>query len=161
MSRQSDSRDNSSEQVFLYPVVHTMPIPFKTSIQVRFGDTDMLGHVNNAAFVQYLEHARLEWIRAQHARGLGPIHIVLVNIRVDYRHEIVLGQEVEVELWPTRVGRSSFDFEYWVLADGQVCAEAHSVQVCVHKGTLSPQAVDEALRSVLEVEIGEQLTGNR
>lgn len=138
-----------------------MSTPFKTSIQVRFGDTDMLGHVNNAAFVQYLEHARLEWIRAQHARGLPPIHIVLVHIRMDYRHEIVLGQEVEVELWPLKVGRSSFDFEYRVLADGQICAEAHSVQVCVEAGSMSPRAVDDALKAVLEAEIGEQVTGSR
>ena len=131
-----------------------MPEIFKTAIQVRFGDTDMLGHVNNAAFVQYLEHARLEWIRAQHARGLPPIHIVLAHLRMDYRHQIVLGQTVEVELWPTRTGRSSFDFEYRVLADGQTCAEAHSVQVCIDAGTMNPKALDDSVRGVLEAQMG-------
>ena len=33
----------------------------RTDIQVRFGDTDALGHVNNASFAAYAELARLDF----------------------------------------------------------------------------------------------------
>ena len=32
----------------------------RTDIQMRFGDTDALGHVNNASYASYAEVARLE-----------------------------------------------------------------------------------------------------
>ncbi len=44
-------------------------MPYRTDIQVRFADTDALGHVNNSAFAHYAEHARIEFF--QHLAGRG------------------------------------------------------------------------------------------
>ncbi len=34
---------------------------YRKEITVRFRDTDMLGHVNSAVYVSYLELARASW----------------------------------------------------------------------------------------------------
>ena len=41
-----------------------------TSLQpVRWGDMDMLGHVNDTVYFRYMEQARIEWV---HALAQGP-----------------------------------------------------------------------------------------
>ena len=37
--------------------------PFTYPIHIRFGDTDALGHVNNAVYMSYFESARLAYAR--------------------------------------------------------------------------------------------------
>jgi acyl-CoA thioesterase FadM len=36
----------------------------KTVVKVRFHEVDMLGVCNNAVFINYFEHARLEYVKA-------------------------------------------------------------------------------------------------
>ena len=36
---------------------------FKDTMQVRFGDVDMMGHVNNTRYFTYIEQARLLLLR--------------------------------------------------------------------------------------------------
>lgn len=37
--------------------VYTVVMP------IRWGDMDAMGHVNNTVYFQYLEQARIEWLR--------------------------------------------------------------------------------------------------
>ncbi|MBB6098803.1 acyl-CoA thioester hydrolase [Deinobacterium chartae] len=122
---------------------------FVTDIQVRFGDTDMLGHINNAAYVQYLELARVAHLGEIVRRGGPRLNMVLASLKVDFRREIKLGQRVQVELEVTRLGTSSFDYAYRVLADGELCAEASSVQVCVDPSSMRPLPLSGELRALL------------
>lgn len=117
-----------------------------TEIQMRFGDVDSLGHVNNVAYAQYLETARLAYLR-----DLGlPLPTVIARLEVDYRREVTLGQRVRVLLRCTRVGTSSFDFTYRVLSDDDtLAAEARSVQVHVDPATRRPRPLSESQRAVL------------
>ena len=58
-------------------------------IDVRWGDLDAQNHVNNAAYMTYLEEARLAWFQALdgawESNAFGP---VVVNINCDFRREI-------------------------------------------------------------------------
>jgi acyl-CoA thioester hydrolase len=127
-----------------------MSTSFKTSIQVRFGDTDMLGHVNNVAFVQFLEQSRVEWMHHLMRQGLPRFDVVVVHLTMDYRQQIHFGQHVEVEVWPTKLGNTSFDFSYRMWADGVLCAEARSVQVGIDPQTMRPKPLPLEIRAALE-----------
>ncbi|OLS16985.1 MAG: hypothetical protein HeimC2_45630 [Candidatus Heimdallarchaeota archaeon LC_2] len=35
--------------------------PFILNVQLRLADTDNLGHLNNVAYIEFLETARTEW----------------------------------------------------------------------------------------------------
>ena len=37
---------------------------FSIALDVRWGDVDSFGHVNNAAFLAYLEQCRSEWMNS-------------------------------------------------------------------------------------------------
>jgi acyl-CoA thioester hydrolase len=90
--------------------------------RVRFRDCDAMGHVNNAVFSTYLEEARIG--------VLGDlIDFILARVEIDFRSELRMGEEVEVQTVCSRVGTKSFDLEHVVSAGGRVVAEAKSVLV--------------------------------
>jgi acyl-CoA thioester hydrolase len=74
--------------------------PFRVRVRVRGYELDTNGHLNQAVYLQYAEHARWELVRAAGvsqqrllAARLGPV--VLENT-VRYRRELVDGDEVDV-----------------------------------------------------------------
>lgn len=117
----------------------------RTDIQVRFSDTDALGHVNNVAYAVYLETARVAALS-----GLSnPPSLVVAHLEIDYRREIRLGQRVTVELLVTHIGRSSWTYHYRVLADGALAAEANTVQVVINPLLMRPDPIPAELRAWL------------
>ncbi|GGJ50267.1 acyl-CoA thioesterase [Deinococcus roseus] len=126
-----------------------MPSPLVTDIQIRFGDTDMLGHINNAAYVQYLEVARMQMVQEARKRGIPNFNFVLAHISLDFRREIKLGQQVQVETTVVKIGKSSFEMAYQVLADGVVCSTAKSVQVGIDPQAMTSAVLPDAVRGFL------------
>ena len=100
---------------------------FHTDIQVRFADTDALGHVNNGSFVVYAETARLEFAKA--LLGSGFRALILAHVAVDFRRQVVFGQSVSVDTWVESIGRTSVTIRQIVRANGETAAEIKSVVV--------------------------------
>ncbi len=120
----------------------------RTEIQVRFSDTDALGHVNHVAFAAYLETARVEALALLDALGTQ-LSTVVAHLEIDYRHEIRLGERVAVEMWVSRIGRSSWTYQYRVLAGDTLAAEAETVQVVVNPLLMRPESIPEDVRGWL------------
>lgn len=133
-----------------------MPKPIVTDIQIRFGDTDMLGHINNAAYVQYLEVARMQLVQEALKSGVPSFNFVLAHISLDFKREIKLGKKVTIESLITRIGNSSFEMAYSVLADGVVCATAKSVQVGIDPVQMTAAPLPEPVRQFLQGFMGPQ-----
>ena len=103
-------------------------------IVVRYGDLDPQGHVNNAGFITYLEHARVSYIRELglwDGKSFLEIGFVLARIELDYKTPIQLTDEVEVGVRVSRLGDKSLDMEYLIKepATGTVFAAGKTVQV--------------------------------
>ena len=71
-----------------------------TTLQVRDYECDLQGVVNNAVYMNYLEHARHEFLKA---RGLDfaaitrqGIHLVLVRAEMDFKASLTSGDEFTV-----------------------------------------------------------------
>lgn len=94
---------------------------------VRFNDCDPMGHLNNAIFSTYLEQARLAYFGE--AERMPQADIILARTEIDFRAPVSLGETVEIEVWPTRIGTKSFELSYELRADGRLVAEAKSVLV--------------------------------
>ena len=122
--------------------------PVRVEVQVRFSDVDVFGHVNNAAYLRYLEDARFASFEAS---GLDAAGAVLPQVLVMARQEIEYLRPlrpprfgtVAVDTWVLRVGRSSVDLGHEVLdpGEGVVYARSRSRMVCVDRGTGRPQAL--------------------
>jgi acyl-CoA thioester hydrolase len=74
--------------------------PFRVRIAVRGYELDTQGHLNQAVYLQYAEHARWECLRAAGitqdrliATGLGP---VALEVTLRYQRELRAGDEVDV-----------------------------------------------------------------
>ena len=107
---------------------------FYHPISVRYGDLDPQGHVNNAAFITYLEHARVAYIRQLglwDGQSFLSIGFILARVELDYKAPIHLTDNVEVGIRTTRLGNKSLDMEYLIREplDGQVFGEGKTVQV--------------------------------
>ena len=91
--------------------------PFKTAIQMRLADTDSLGHVNNAAFVKFLEYARTEW--HVHVKGsresLDNWDWILGSISIRFLKQAKLSDSLIVYLWSSKIGNKSWEFSYAIV----------------------------------------------
>jgi acyl-CoA thioester hydrolase len=127
-------------------------MPFRCPIEVRFKDLDAMGHVNNAVLVTYLELARVRiWERyLGHPAALSEIPFIVARVAIDYRSPVVLGENVEVGIGVSAIGRTSYTFAYRVEAAGRLAAEAETVQVLFDYAARTPVPIDERLRAWLE-----------
>jgi len=107
---------------------------FETAISVRTYELDMLGHVNNAVYVNWLEQGRLAAMEAcgYAVRSLSQDWLTnIVRIEVDFRRAAYYGDRLVVTTTLESVGRTSFTLwgEILRLPDREVVATARAVLV--------------------------------
>ncbi len=118
-------------------------------IQVRFRDTDAMGHVNNAVYLSYLEVARFHyWRLATGHTDFRQVDIILARVEIDYRAPATVDTELKVWVRVPEIRRSSFLMDYRVEEKGtqRLIAEAKTVQACYDYAANKVKRVDEAFR---------------
>jgi acyl-CoA thioester hydrolase len=128
--------------------VHT----FRAEIQRRFSDLDLMGHVNNVVFPEYIQEARILMFREMFGGRSSGSSFVLARQEIDFRRPITLKPEpVVVETWLTKIGRSSFALGHRILdVDEVVAADAAAVMVCFDTEQQAAVALPQPLRDVLQ-----------
>ncbi|WP_030940544.1 acyl-CoA thioesterase [Streptomyces sp. NRRL S-646] len=109
-----------------------MTEPFSVPVTVRGYETDVLGHLNQAVYLNYAEHARWSLLHAAGvtqaklvAKGVGP---AALETTLRFRRELVAGDEVEVTCAFEWGGGKTFHIEQTIRkADGTVAAEVTAV----------------------------------
>ena len=61
---------------------------FATSEHLRFADLDANGHVNNGAFIELMENARVSYLRQIVRSGLPRFRLVIGRIEVDFKRQM-------------------------------------------------------------------------
>ena len=114
---------------------------FRTALDVRFVDTDALGHVNNAVYLTYFEAARAGYYRAVTGETFGfgagaKAHtFVVAEARVRFRAPAYFGETLDLACRMAWASRSSFGIEYLVAAPAsalgpeRLVADGETVQV--------------------------------
>jgi acyl-CoA thioester hydrolase len=88
---------------------------FYYPIEVRYGDLDPQGHVNNAKYLTYMEQARVAYIRRLGVWKGGSfldIGIILADAQVTFRAPILFGMDVQVGVRVSSLGNKSMTMEY-------------------------------------------------
>ncbi len=120
-------------------------------IQRRFSDLDPLGHVNNVAYHDYLQEARMGLISDLDAVVNDDYAMVVVSQEI--RHITSLGysrEPVVIEARVTDMARTSYSIVYRILDDnGDVAAEATTRLAVVDAQSGRPMRMPEALRERL------------
>lgn len=127
---------------------------FKTKVQVRFRDLDMMGHVNHAVFFSYFEAGRTDFHFSNVSNKLGrsSSSFIIARASCDFIKPITLSTKVFVELYVKRIGQRSFDYGYILsdLEDESIeYARGESVQVCFDYSKDESIEVSSELKEIL------------
>ena len=107
---------------------------FYHPIEVRYGDLDPQGHVNNAKYLTYMEQARVAYLRhlgLWEGGSFLEIGIILADAHITFRAPIQFGAALRVGMRIARLGNKSVQSEYRIeeAADGREYASGASVLV--------------------------------
>ena len=87
---------------------------FKLDFEVRDYECDLAGMVNNASYLNYLEHARHQFLKREGIDFAGlagqGIYLVVIRIEVDYLYSLRSGDRFYVGTNAERVSRLRFGF---------------------------------------------------
>jgi acyl-CoA thioester hydrolase len=119
---------------------------------VEFNDLDAAGHVNNAKYLEFLETARIDYLR--HVLGIARLEdlaVIVARVEIDFRAEAQFGETLQIGARVPRVGTKSFDMEHEVRAeDGRLVAESSTVLVAYDYERGETRLVPEAWRQRIE-----------
>jgi acyl-CoA thioester hydrolase len=106
---------------------------FSWPVEVRFRDLDLLGHVNNAVYLTYLESARIAWwMHATRRPDLAGLTMILARAEVDYRSPAEFAEALDVGVRCASLGRSSFALEFRIEEHKTRRLVAEARKVLVH-----------------------------
>lgn len=123
--------------------------PVTNTIQTRFSDVDMQGHINNAAAAVILQEARVGLNRtagfSEIREGLRP---VVAALNIEYAGEMHHHAPVEVSTGVLSIGRTSVVVAQLARQDGR--ATLYGETVLVMTDSAGPAAIPPTLRDAFE-----------
>jgi acyl-CoA thioester hydrolase len=99
--------------------------------QVIFRDIDTFGHVNNAVYLTYFEHARTSmWLALTGGSDSKDVGFIVVRTECDFRHQLAM-EPIEIRVRIGEMRTTSFDtlYEIRTAGDLQVAATGRVVSV--------------------------------
>ena len=119
---------------------------------LRWSDSDVYGHVNNARFLTLYEEARvaLMFVGArEHGITSFEQGVVISRHEVDYLRPVDYADPVRIELWVAELRPSRFVIGYELFDRDAVASRARSVCVPFDLATGRPRRMSDAEREFL------------
>lgn len=127
--------------------------PVLVEQEVQWRDIDAAGHVNNAAYFQFMEAARVKAFRDVFGwRDPAEIEVIVAHAEADFERQVRMGDMLTTKVEPGEIGDSSFAFEYEIrdpTADERV-ATGRTVQVMFDFGEQTSRPIPDEIRKLLE-----------
>jgi acyl-CoA thioester hydrolase len=128
---------------------------FFHSIEVRYGDLDPQGHLNNAKYLTYFEAARIDYFT--HLGLFTPgqsfldIGVIMAEARVTYHAAVQFGTPVKVGVRTSKIGNKSMTVEQNIVhaETGEVLASGQVVLVAFDYHTNRTLPVPEKMRETI------------
>lgn len=100
---------------------------FYHPIEVRYGDLDPQGHLNNAKHLTYFEQARIEyWIKMgffTKDQSFMEIGVIVADVHIKYLEPVYFGQNIKVGVRVAKLGTKSMTWEQNIIdadTDGEL-----------------------------------------
>jgi acyl-CoA thioester hydrolase len=124
---------------------------FATEEHLRFADVDANGHINNGAFLQLLENARVSYMRAIVRSGLPRFRVVVGRLEIDFKRQMFFpgratacARLLDVHERKCVIGHGLFDGE------GNCTAVLKAIMVSLNEETHRSMSFEPAVRAALE-----------
>lgn len=127
-------------------------------IEIRWRDMDAFRHVNNAAYLTYLEEVRDEWLESVLGDTASLWEFVLARVAIDFRRELSQADDaVLARCRLDRIGTSSVRTREELLKlDGTLAAEAEAVLVARDLGEGASRPLTPAERAAFELHLDDR-----
>lgn len=126
---------------------------FTCDVDVRWGDSDRLGHVNNTKYFEYAQEARVQFFRAcGMTTGFASNHaVVLRKAGMDFLSPVTdESGPLSVETAVQHVGTSSYSMTHTMRdSEGVMCAIGTAVMVGFDAETQTSRTLTDDERAVL------------
>ncbi|MBV9269972.1 MAG: acyl-CoA thioesterase [Candidatus Eremiobacteraeota bacterium] len=102
--------------------------PLITRFSVPFADIDMMQHVNNVAYIRWLETMRAEYFAQVMGGNInGATGMIQASINFTYERQLAYREDVAVGIKISRIGTKSWDFYYEVWSATHEKRAAHGI----------------------------------
>jgi acyl-CoA thioester hydrolase len=132
----------------------------RTRLEVRLGDLDPFGHVNNAVIATYVEQGRVLYLRDVLGTGVDPVSMpfILARLEIDYLSQVLFSDAVEVGSRVDWIGRTSIGMSHLLVnQDGRELARSDAVLVAFDYSIEKPMPVPDAWRATMTAHEGRPL----
>jgi len=128
--------------------------PHFLSINTRWSDNDLYGHVNNVVYYSYFDTVVNEYLIRHGALDLeaGKTIGLVVETHCSYFASLAFPERIDAGLRVTRLGTTSVRYEVGIFSAGseQPAAQGHFVHVYVDRDTRRPAPLPQALVAALK-----------
>ncbi len=138
-----------------------MEFRFRYPLRVRVRDLNYGGHVGNDVVLAYFQEGRVEYLRNLgdfSEMDIGGCGMILPEAHIHYRAEMFSGDELELFVRISEIGRSSLRMEYRLERAGQTTAEGWTSLVAFdyrrRKVVRLPRDFVQAVRAFERMEVG-------
>src|SRR5215216_6702263 len=130
-------------------MTHPQAYPYTINIEVAFRDIDMMGHVNNAVYLSYLETARIKFlVELLELNRPGNMPLIMAEATLSYKAPAFFGEQLTIGTGVSRFGVKSFDMLYQITgADGRLVVLAKTVQVAYDYAASKTVVVPDSLKA--------------
>jgi acyl-CoA thioester hydrolase len=94
-------------------------IHFHHPIEVRYGDLDPQGHLNNAKYLTYFEQGRIHYLRHlglfTEGQSFMDIGVILADVHITFKKPVEWGIPVKVGVRTMKIGNKSMTVEQTVV----------------------------------------------
>ena len=127
---------------------------FYHPIEVRYGDLDPQGHLNNAKYLTFMEQARINFVKhlgLWEGGSFLEIGFILADTHISFKSSIEFGQPVRVGARFSSIGNKSLNMEYQIedAQTGAVLSTGTSVLVAYDYRRQETIPVPEEWRRVI------------
>ena len=129
------------------------PFNHCVEVQTRFNDFDMLGHLNNSVYLQFMDLAKVKYFEAILGKPLDlkGIAAVIVNINVSFYSPAYYGEPLSALTACVKISQHSFILEQRIinLTTGDVKCVANTVMASFDPATATSTELDPEWVSAL------------
>ncbi len=128
--------------------------PYFMSVQTRWSDNDIYGHVNNVTYYSYFDTVVNCFLIDEGGLDIQKDSIIGVAVETmcNFRKTIAYPEPIEAGLRVGKLGHSSVRFEIGIFRkdDEEAAASGHFIHVFVDRASNAPVPVPDAIRAALE-----------
>ena len=132
----------------------------RTRLEVRLGDLDPFGHVNNAVIATYVEQGRVLYLRDVLGTGVDPVSMpfILARLEIDYLSQVMFADAVEVGSRVDWIGRTSIGMSHLLInQEARELARSEAVLVAFDYDLEKPMPVSDDWREIMVAHEGRPL----